>query len=106
MRTRRMRVPSLVGGLLLLVSIPPSLGAQAGRIPYEAFSLPNGLRVLYSEDHSTPIVAVDVWYNAGSRNGRPGRSGFAHLFEHMTFEGSAHVQRGEHCQRLPRPGGP
>src|SRR5690349_13532247 len=105
MRTRRMRVPSLVGGLLLLVSIPPSLGAQAGRIPYEAFSLPNGLRVLYSEDHSTPIVSVDVWYNAGSRNERPGRSGFAHLFEHMMFEGSAHVKKGEHFQLISRAGG-
>ena len=105
MRTRRMRVPSLVGGLLLLVSIPPSLGAQVGRIPYEAFSLPNGLRVLYSEDHSTPIVSVDVWYNAGSRNERPGRSGFAHLFEHMMFEGSAHVKKGEHFQLISRAGG-
>jgi len=105
MRTRRMRVPSLVGGLLLLVSIPPSLRAQAGRIPYEAFSLPNGLRVLYSEDHATPIVSVDVWYNAGSRNERPGRSGFAHLFEHMMFEGSAHVKKGEHFQLISRAGG-
>ncbi len=105
MRTGRMRVPSLVGGLLLLVGIPPSLGAQAGRIPYEAFTLPNGLRVLYSEDHSTPIVSVDVWYNAGSRNERPGRSGFAHLFEHMMFEGSAHVKKGEHFQLISRAGG-
>jgi len=105
MRTRRMRVPSLVGGLLLLVSIPPFLDAQAGRIPYEAFALPNGLRVLYSEDHSTPIVSVDVWYNAGSRNERPGRSGFAHLFEHMMFEGSAHVKKGEHFQLISRAGG-
>src|SRR5690348_10332853 len=106
MRTRRMRVPSLVGGMVLLAaSLPPSLGAQAGRIPYEAFALPNGLHVLYSEDHSTPIVSVDVWYNTGSRNERPGRSGFAHLFEHMMFEGSAHVKKGEHFQLISRAGG-
>src|SRR2546430_2222883 len=85
--------------------LAPPAAAQAGRIPYEAFTLPNGLRVLYSEDHSTPIVSVDVWYNAGSRNERPGRSGFAHLFEHMMFEGSAHVKKGEHFQLISRAGG-
>ena len=106
MRTRRMRVPSWVGGVLLLVAgVARSLSAQAGHISYEAFALPNGLRVLYSEDHSTPIVSVDVWYNAGSRNERPGRSGFAHLFEHMMFEGSAHVKKGEHFQLISRAGG-
>ncbi len=106
MRTRRMRVPGVlaVWGLLAAAG-PAALRGQAGQIPYEAFTLPNGLRVLYSEDHSTPIVSVDVWYNAGSRNERPGRSGFAHLFEHMMFEGSAHVKKGEHFQRISRAGG-
>ena len=102
----RLRVPSVVGGLLLLgASLAPALLGQAGQIAYEAFTLPNGLRVLYSEDHSTPIVSVDVWYNTGSRNERPGRSGFAHLFEHMMFEGSAHVKKGEHFQLISRAGG-
>ncbi len=106
MRTGRMRVPPLVTGLLLLAAAPPAaLPGQAGQISYEAFTLPNGLRVLYSEDHSTPIVSVDVWYNAGSRNERPSRSGFAHLFEHMMFEGSAHVKKGEHFQLISRAGG-
>jgi len=101
-----MRVPPLVTGLLLLAAAPPAaLPGQAGQISYEAFTLPNGLRVLYSEDHSTPIVSVDVWYNAGSRNERPSRSGFAHLFEHMMFEGSAHVKKGEHFQLISRAGG-
>jgi zinc protease len=101
-----MRVRSVVGGLLLLgASLAPALPGQAGQIPYEAFTLPNGLRVIYSADHSTPIVSVDVWYNTGSRNERPGRSGFAHLFEHMMFEGSAHVKKGEHFQLISRAGG-
>ncbi len=102
----RPRVPSVVAGLLLLGgAFAPALHGQAGQISYEAFTLPNGLRVIYSEDHSTPIVSVDVWYNTGSRNERPGRSGFAHLFEHMMFEGSAHVKKGEHFQRISRAGG-
>src|SRR5437762_218796 len=101
-----MRVPSVVAGLLLLrAALAPPLLGQSGQIPYEAFTLPNGLRVLYSEDHSTPIVSVDVWYHTGSRNERPGRSGFAHLFEHMMFEGSAHVKKGEHFQLISRAGG-
>jgi zinc protease len=79
--------------------------APAGQITYETFTLPNGLRVIYSEDHSTPVVTVDVWYNTGSRNERPGRSGFAHLFEHMMFQGSAHVKKAEHFQLVQRAGG-
>jgi zinc protease len=106
MRTRPMRVPGMSAlWVLLAVAAPAALRGQAGQISYEAFTLPNGLRVVYSEDHSTPIVTVDVWYNAGSRNERPGRSGFAHLFEHMMFEGSAHVKKGEHFQRISRAGG-
>jgi predicted Zn-dependent peptidase len=91
--------------LLFGVALVPALLGQAGQIPYEAFTLPNGLRVIYSEDHSAPIVSVDVWYNTGSRNERAGRSGFAHLFEHMMFEGSAHVKKGEHFQLISRAGG-
>jgi len=79
--------------------------AQAGAVRYEEFTLPNGLRVITSEDHSTPIVSVDVWYNTGSRNERTGRSGFAHLFEHMMFQGSAHVKKAEHFQLVQRAGG-
>src|SRR2546422_7614056 len=100
-----MRVRSIIGAVLLGASLAAALPGQGGQIPYEAFTLPNGLRVIYSEDHSTPIVSVDVWYNTGSRNERPGRSGFAHLFEHMMFEGSAHVKKGEHFQLISRAGG-
>ena len=106
MRTRGMRcwlalgIGLWVGGLSL-----PVAAQQAGQIRYETFTLPNGLRVIYSEDHSTPIVSVDVWYNTGSRNERAGRSGFAHLFEHMMFQGSAHVKKAEHFQYVNRAGG-
>ncbi|HKS27002.1 MAG TPA: insulinase family protein [Pyrinomonadaceae bacterium] len=59
-------------------------------INYTEFTLQNGLRVIFHEDHSTPIVAVNVWYHVGSKNEVPGRTGFAHLFEHMMFQGSLH----------------
>ena len=92
---------------LVATLIPGVLSAQAGagRIAFEQFTLPNGLHVIYSEDHSDPIVTVDVWYEVGSRNERPGHSGFAHLFEHMMFEGSAHVKKSEHDQLIERAGG-
>jgi len=102
---RSLQAAVVVGAGVIAGGLPVCLAAQSGRVPYEAFTLPNGLRVIYSEDHSTPIVSVDVWYNTGSRNERPGRSGFAHLFEHMMFEGSAHVKKGEHFQRVSRAGG-
>jgi predicted Zn-dependent peptidase len=91
--------------LLLLALLPTAVAAQGGQIAYEQFTLPNGLRVIYSEDHSTPVVSVDVWYKVGSRNERPGRSGFAHLFEHMMFQGSASVKKAEHFQLVQRAGG-
>src|SRR5512145_2254182 len=89
---------------LAFVLMPGLLSAQAGRIAFEQFTLPNGLRVVYSQDRSTPIVTVNLWYEVGSRNERPGRSGFAHLFEHMMFQGSAHVKMTEHNQLLERAG--
>ena len=90
--------------LVPAVLLPGLLSAQAGRVAFEQFTLPNGLRVIYSEDRSTPIVTVNLWYEVGSRNERAGRSGFAHLFEHMMFQGSAHVKKTEHNQLLERAG--
>ncbi len=63
-------------------------------ISVSAHTLPNGLDVLLHEDHSCPIVAVNIWYHVGSKNERPGRTGFAHLFEHLMFEGSEHYDKG------------
>ncbi|MBV6520038.1 MAG: putative zinc protease [Gemmatimonadaceae bacterium] len=69
------------------------------------FELDNGLRVTVSSDHTTPIVAVNLWYHVGSANERPGRTGFAHLFEHMLFQGSANVGANEHFEIVQRAGG-
>jgi predicted Zn-dependent peptidase len=74
-------------------------------LPIDPYSLPNGLRVTLSEDHTAPIVAVNLWYHVGSANERAGRTGFAHLFEHMLFQGSAHVAANEHFELVQRAGG-
>jgi predicted Zn-dependent peptidase len=75
------------------------------RIPIETVRLPNGLFVTLSEDHTAPIVAVNLWYHVGSANERAGRTGFAHLFEHMLFQGSADVEANEHFELIQRAGG-
>src|SRR5207237_3493446 len=66
-------------------------GQSIPRIQFEKYKLPNGLEVILHEDHSTPIVAVDTWYHVGSGDEELGRTGFAHLFEHIMFMGSQHV---------------
>ena len=75
------------------------------QIPIETFKLDNGLFVTLSEDHTAPIVAVNLWYHVGSANERAGRTGFAHLFEHMLFQGSASVSANEHFELVQRAGG-
>ena len=75
------------------------------RIPVEKFSLENGLRVTLSQDKTAPIVAVNLWYHVGSANERAGRTGFAHLFEHMLFQGSENVRANEHFELVQRAGG-
>jgi zinc protease len=75
------------------------------KIPIEQHSLENGLRVILSEDHRQPVVSVNLWYNVGSRNERTGRTGFAHLFEHMMFQGSQNVPDTEHIAHIERAGG-
>jgi zinc protease len=75
------------------------------RLPISTFRLDNGLLVTLSEDHTAPIVAVNVWYHVGSANEPPGRTGFAHLFEHMLFQGSENVGTNEHFELIQRAGG-
>src|SRR5436190_23051384 len=79
---------------------PPKLEIQ-----YSQFTLANGLNVILHEDHSVPIVDVNLWYRVGSARERPGRTGFAHLFEHLMFMGSGHVKPGEFDERLEEVGG-
>src|SRR5689334_23537151 len=75
------------------------------KIPFETYKLPNGLTVILSEDHTTPTVAVNVWYHVGSKNEVPGRTGFAHLFEHVMFTGSGHAPYGLHDKLTSGVGG-
>ncbi len=97
--------------MLAAVGVPGVMAARpvhASKLPQVRFTeyrLPNGLRVILSPDHSAPVVAVSVTYNVGSRNERPGRTGFAHLFEHMMFQGSQNVGKGEHFLLIQDNGG-
>jgi zinc protease len=85
--------------VLLLVLLTAPLGAQSDtatlQVPYRQFTLANGLNVILHQDRSVPIATVNVWYHVGSANEKPGRTGFAHLFEHLMFEGSKNVKEGE-----------
>ena len=80
-------------------------GAVSINIPFERVTLPNGLNVILSPDHTIPQVAVDVWYHVGSKNEVPGRTGFAHMFEHVMFTGSGHVPYGLHDRLTEGVGG-
>jgi zinc protease len=89
-----------IGAIALLQSRTPAI-----RIPFESYKLPNGLTVILAPDHSTPTVAVTVWYHVGSKNETIGRTGFAHLFEHVMFTGSGHVPYGTHDRLTEGVGG-
>ena len=96
----------LIPALVLATVI--GLGAQqrpALSVPFTQFKLPNGLNVILHRDTSVPVVSVNVWYHVGSGNERPGRTGFAHLFEHVMFEGSMHVPEGSFDNWLEAAGG-
>jgi len=81
------------------------LHSDSVRFEFEERRLDNGLRVILHEDRSTPVVAVHVMYHVGSKNERRGRTGFAHLFEHLLFQGSGHIPKGEHFRLIQRAGG-
>jgi zinc protease len=105
---------------LVLVLLPTAMAAQSPssapsaapasappplEVPYRQFTLANGLNVILHRDATVPVVAVNVWYHVGSANERPGRTGFAHLFEHLMFEGSKKVKEGEFDNLLEAAGG-
>lgn len=79
--------------------------AQESKIDFTTYNLPNGLRVILHKDNSTPIVAVSILYHVGSKNEMPGRTGFAHFFEHLMFEGSENIARGEYDKITQTAGG-
>jgi predicted Zn-dependent peptidase len=83
---------------------PLAPGREALAIPYEKYSLPNGLEVILARDPKLPVVAVNVWYHVGAWHEQPGRTGFAHLFEHMMFQGSKHVPDDVHIGMLEQLG--
>src|SRR5213083_606909 len=95
-----------VFGAFGLLGFGPTVGlsAQSLRVPYETFTLPNGLQVILHEDHSVPVVAVNTWFHVGSSDEQTGRTGFAHLFEHIMFMGSEHVPTGEFDRLLEAAG--
>jgi zinc protease len=91
--------------LLTLLAAAPAGAAARLSVPYEMFRLPNGLTVIVHEDRSAPIVSVNTWYHVGSGRETPGRTGFAHLFEHLMFEGSKNVPEGAFDRWLEAVGG-
>src|SRR5215212_9252798 len=93
--------------VFMLASADPSVRAatRPPRLDYTMTTLPNGLRVVMLEDHSTPIIQAEIWYHVGSKNEKPGRTGFAHLFEHMMFKGSKNVEPEGHPSWISSVGG-
>jgi zinc protease len=89
---------------MTLTASEPAAALQHN-LPFERATLSNGLRVVIHPDRSLPLVAVNLWYHVGSKNERPGRTGFAHLFEHMLFQGSQHVATNDHFRHLQQVGG-
>src|SRR5213080_4194689 len=91
-------------GLLLGRAPQTSPASAAPSIAFEKYTLPNGLEVILSEDHRLPLTAVNLWYHFGPANEEAGRTGFAHLFEHMMFQGSKHVPPDTHFKFLESAG--
>src|SRR2546423_14452987 len=91
--------------LLLLFFLIQPPGSRPKPIDYKETTLPNGLRIITHEDHSTPVTNVQVWYHVGSKDEKQGRTGFAHLFEHLMFKGSAHIKPEEHDKIITNAGG-
>src|SRR5690606_17918891 len=89
-----MRLP-LAATLLLALAAPAAAQERAIQVDFEQFELPNGLPVILHRDTTTPTISTNIWYHVGSAREAPGRTGFAHLFEHIMFEGSKHVPEGK-----------
>ncbi len=99
-----MKIKTLLTTLLLL-AFTSGIFAQANKIEFEEYDLDNGLHVILHQDNSYPLVVVTITYHVGSKNERPERTGFAHFFEHLMFEGSANIPRGEYSKIVDKAGG-
>ncbi len=105
-----MRLSKLTAAFMLLALVSPAFARsvappKAVNVPFVYYKLPNGLKVVISEDHIAPVVTVAVYYNIGFRVEPKGRTGFAHLFEHMMFQGSENVKKFEHAKLVEANGG-
>src|SRR6266446_3317005 len=96
---------TLLACAFLLASAILSAAVRPPRLQYEIATLPNGLTIVLEEDHSTPIVHLQLTYHVGSKNEKPGRTGFAHLFEHLMFKGSKNVESEGHTSMIAAIGG-
>ena len=101
----RATVAAMLIAPLVPLAVPLSAATRPPKFQYQTVTLPNGLTVIFLEDHSTPIVHVQLWYHVGSKNERPGRTGFAHLFEHLMFKGSRNVDPESHTSFISSVGG-
>src|SRR6186997_2032611 len=101
----RARLVAAVLAAGVLVAPITQAAVRPPRLNYTTTTLPNGLTVVFLEDHSTPIVHLQMWYHVGSKNERPGRTGFAHFFEHMMFKGSKNVDPESHTSIIASVGG-
>jgi zinc protease len=99
------KLPALVLLAVVLAIVTLDAAVRPPRLVYELVTLPNGMTIVFSEDHSTPIVHVELWYHVGSKDEKAGRTGFAHLFEHMMFKGSKNVEPEEHASIIASVGG-
>lgn len=100
-----MTARKIIPGVTVLLALSAANPASAGRWNYSDNTLDNGLRVIVMEDHSSPIAAVQVWYHVGSKDEKPDRTGFAHMFEHMMFRGTDRIGPEDHFKYLRRFGG-
>src|SRR5687768_13999396 len=101
---RRAAAAAAVAGAILLTPATQA-AVRPPKLDYSMTTLPNGMKVVLLEDHSTPIVHLQMWYHVGSKNEKPGRTGFAHLFEHMMFKGSKNVEPEGHPSYISSVGG-
>src|SRR5712691_6615118 len=102
---RSLAAATLALGLISAATDRSSAAVRPPKLQYEITTLPNGLTLVLSEDHSTPIVHLNLTYHVGSKNERPGRTGFAHLFEHLMFKGSKNVEAEAHTSMIASIGG-